>query len=76
MYIVCREEGNETSIGIIIQKKQNWGNDGLWGDFNDILAGIEKSGGKVRLEFFFSQFRSFVDNIEMRDLGFRGRRWT
>lgn len=44
------------------------------GDFNDIPEAGEKVGGKQRPIFSFTQFRAFVDSMEIQDLGFKGRR--
>lgn len=48
----------------------------MGGDFNDILEGAKKMGERRRLEYSFNTFRSFVEAMEMKNLEFRGRRWT
>lgn len=48
----------------------------MGGDFNDILEEVEKTWGKQRLAPSFTQFKFFVDSMEMGNLGFKGRRWT
>lgn len=48
----------------------------MGGNFNDILEEVDKSGDRSRSEFSFQVFRAFVDDMEMIDLGFKGRRWT
>lgn len=35
-----------------------------------------KFGGRKRGESSFSSFRSFIRDIEMGEIAFRGRRWT
>lgn len=48
----------------------------MGGDFNDILEAGEKVGGKQKPGSSFTQFRAFVESMEMQDLGFKGRKWT
>lgn len=46
------------------------------GDFNDIIGPEDKQGGRRRVDSSFIPFRAFINNIEMEDVLFKGRRWT
>lgn len=49
---------------------------GYRGGFNEIDALEDKQGGNRRGENSFSFFRSFIRDIEMEEIRFKGRRWT
>lgn len=58
-------------------RKNAWGTRwAVGGDFNDILRQEDKQGGIKRLENSFVPFRTFVRDMCMRELCFKGRRWT
>ena len=62
---------------VIQDRKQLWG--GRWiiaGDFNDILSNKEKWGGRWREEKSFSDFKNFINNNQMIDIGFERNPWT
>ena len=48
----------------------------LIGDFNDILSNGEKEGGNPRSTVSLRDFRNFVANNELVDLGFEGYPFT
>lgn len=47
----------------------------LGGDFNEILKQEDKQGGIRRLESSFIPFRTFIKDIEMGEMCFKGRIW-
>ncbi|CAL9021651.1 unnamed protein product [Prunus brigantina] len=46
------------------------------GDFNEILAAHEKLGGAVRNERQMQNFRQAIDSCGLKDLGYRGPKFT
>ncbi|KAM1777718.1 hypothetical protein ACFX11_044341 [Malus domestica] len=52
------------------------GNCLLIGDFNDILSNEEKEGGNQRMAFSIRDFREFVAQNELVDLGYEGYPFT
>ena len=42
----------------------------ITGDFNDITSNEEKYGGKAREDWSFGNFRSFIDENKLIDIGF------
>lgn len=48
----------------------------MGGDFNGIISQEDKHRGKRRRESSFIHFRSFIREMEMEDVNFRGWRWT
>ncbi|KAL0003477.1 hypothetical protein SO802_017258 [Lithocarpus litseifolius] len=46
------------------------------GDFNEILRGHEKLGGSPRREVEMEAFREVVDELDLIDLGFTGKKFT
>ncbi|XP_074265228.1 uncharacterized protein LOC141587653 [Silene latifolia] len=48
----------------------------MFGDFNEILSPEEKEGGSHRGERQMDAFRETLDDCALRDLGFRGNRFT
>ena len=62
---------------MIQDRKRLWG--GKWiiaGDFNDILSNEEKWGGRWREEKSFSDFKNFINDNQMVDIGFERNPWT
>lgn len=56
---------------VIERRKQIWGSQWLiLGDMNDIT--FEKWGGKIRPEFNFKDFKTFISNNDLIDTGFEG----
>lgn len=47
----------------------------FWGDCNDFVSQDDKQGGRMRPESSFAFFRSFVRDMEVGDILFKGRRW-
>lgn len=45
-------------------------------DFNEIMTHEDKKGGNRRSESSFALFRSFIRDMKMEEILFRGRRWT
>ncbi|XP_042983207.1 uncharacterized protein LOC122312617 [Carya illinoinensis] len=48
----------------------------VFGDFNEILHPHEKCGGRPRMEWQISAFRQALTDCCLRDLGFKGNRFT
>ncbi|BFG29057.1 hypothetical protein CerSpe_153310 [Prunus speciosa] len=48
----------------------------VMGDFNEILDSSEKQGGNIRTERSMHDFRSFVADSQLLDLGFEGYPFT
>lgn len=46
------------------------------GDFNELLFHHEKNGGKPRLERQLSDFREFIEECDLRDLGYSSNKYT
>lgn len=46
------------------------------GDFNEIASNEEKDGGVRRKEWSFRNFKNFIRDNELIDLGFKGTPWT
>ena len=58
---------------MIGERKGLWENKRLIAkDFNDIVSNEEKWGGKAREEWFFNQFRNFISDNQLVDVGFEG----
>lgn len=61
----------------LTNRSKIWGkNKVLIGDFNDIISNDEKWGGRVRPNWTFSDFKGFINNNELLDIGFEGLPWT
>ena len=63
---------------VIERRKELWGQRWLiLGDFNDITSNEEKwGGGRRREECSFKDFRHFINQNGLIDLGFEGNPWT
>lgn len=48
----------------------------LAGDFNDIISNEEKLGGSARSDRTLKDFKGFILDNELIDLGFDGHPWT
>ncbi|KAF5443558.1 hypothetical protein F2P56_036105, partial [Juglans regia] len=60
-------------------RRLNSGVDGPWlvgGDFNELLHFNEKRGGRPRSENQMEAFRNVIFDCSLRDLGFRGPKYT
>lgn len=58
-------------------RKNAWGQRWfLGGNCNDYASHDDKQGGNMRPESAFSPFRTFVRDMDMEAIFFRGRRWT
>lgn len=61
----------------LVRRKDSWGQKWVMGgDFNDIREHEEKEGGNRRLESSFWSFRSFIADLEMGEVKFRGEAFT
>lgn len=64
-------------MGMPETKKITWGRKWILGGyFNEIICQEDKYGGKRRPDSSFVPFRTFIREMEMEDVTFRGRRWT
>lgn len=62
---------------ILLEMKKLWNMRWvLGGDFNEIVALEDKQGGIRRGENSFCSFRSFIRNMKIEKIRFKGRRWT
>ena len=62
---------------VIEQRKRMWRS--RWiiaGDLNDIISNKEKWGGTTRAEWSFKDFRNFITDNQLIDIGFEGNPWT
>lgn len=67
----------KTQWEFLKEKRRKWGI--RWvigGDFNDIICHEDKKGGTRRLENSFYQFRSFIRDMEIEEIRFKGKKWT
>lgn len=48
----------------------------IMGDMNDIVSNSEKWGGNQRSEGRLQDFRSFINDNELVDIGYEGKPWT
>lgn len=46
------------------------------GDFNEIVSQEDKQGGKRKGKGLFNPVRALIREMEIREVAFRGRRWT
>lgn len=46
------------------------------GDFNDITKNEEKNGGIKMQSSYFIPFNSFISDMKMGEVSFKGRTWT
>ena len=46
------------------------------GDFNDLYSNEEKWRGRIRQEWSFFDFRQFIQENQLIDIGFEGNPWT
>lgn len=59
------------------ERKQLWGEKWvMWGDFNERNNNEEKKGGRTRQESSFTGFRTFISEMGMEDISYRGRTFT
>ena len=62
---------------MIQARKRLWGDRWLLaGDFNDIVANNDKWGGNRREEGSFKDFKDFINENQLMDVGFEGHPWT
>ena len=77
IYASCVDNIRKNQWKIIENRKRMWGS--RWiivGDFNDIRSNEEKWDGSARQEWSFKDFRNFIANSELINIGFKGYRWT
>lgn len=55
---------------------EEMGSRGGRGDFNDIVTQADKQGGNRRVDSSINLFRTFITEIKMGEVTFRGKRWT
>lgn len=77
VYLSTDDHIRKTQWECLKQKRFGWGRRWiLGGDFNDIMCHEDKAGGRRRLDSSFTHFRTFIREMGMKDVTFRGRRWT
>ncbi|CAL9003580.1 unnamed protein product, partial [Prunus brigantina] len=66
-----------SQLGVLQERFNTWQEGGLvMGDFNDILDASEKVGGRPRLMQSMDDFRRFVTDSNLLDLGYEGYPFT
>lgn len=77
LYASCDPLIRREQWRVISRRKRLWGDRFLIaGDFNDILSNEEKWGGVVREERSFRNFKDFIDQNNLVDIGYDGQPWT
>ena len=77
LYASCDSLIRREQWRVISRRKRLWGDRFLIaGDFNDILSNEEKWGGVVREERSFRNFKDFIDQNNLVDIGYDGQPWT
>ncbi|CAA0813904.1 Unknown protein, partial [Striga hermonthica] len=62
---------------LLEEEKLSWGDTWfLIGDWNDLCSMAEKKGGRVRSDFSFAHFNSFIQNMEMDEVSMVGYQFT
>lgn len=62
---------------MLTSRKSIWGEYRVvMGDFNDLVSNCEKWGGRVREEWSFKDFKMFIQENELADMGWEENPWT
>ncbi|XP_071915285.1 uncharacterized protein [Coffea arabica] len=62
---------------VIVRRSCLWGDAwAIMGDLNNITSNNEKWGGRLRSDMSFLDFKSFINDNELQDIGFEGVPWT
>ncbi|XP_071906010.1 uncharacterized protein [Coffea arabica] len=77
IYASCDNQVRKNQWEVISRRKSLWGdNQIIMGDFNDVCSNEEKWGGRMREEWSFHDFRRFIQENQLIDVGFEGNPWT
>ncbi|XP_071905749.1 uncharacterized protein [Coffea arabica] len=77
VYASCDDQIRKQQWKVIQARKGLWGERWLLdGDFNDILSNEEKWGGNWREDRSFKDFKDFLNENQLMDIGFEGHPWT
>ena len=77
IYASCDHMSRKEQWRVLRNRRNLWGPRYIIaGDFNDILSNDEKWGGVLREERSFRDFRDFIDQNSLIDIGFEGQPWT
>ncbi|XP_071924702.1 uncharacterized protein [Coffea arabica] len=77
IYASCDATTKKNQWKVLNERKRLWGR--RWivaGDFNDIVSNEEKWGERRREEWTFRDFKQFIADNELIDIGFDGNPWT
>ena len=77
IYASCDVATRKNQWKVLNERKRLWGQ--RWivaGDFNDIVSNEEQWGGRRREEWTFRDFKQFIADNELIDVGFDGNPWT
>ena len=77
IYVSTNNQVRKNQWQVVQRRKVLWGpRRMIAGDFNDITSNEEKWGGRKRKEGTFHDFRNFIEQNGLIDLGFEGNPWT
>ncbi|XP_027158428.1 uncharacterized protein LOC113760053 [Coffea eugenioides] len=72
-----RKSSEARSVGSLDRRKVGWGDKWIIiGDFNDITSNDEKWCGRRRDNRSFHDFRKFINENQLLDVGYIGKPWT
>ncbi|XP_071900968.1 uncharacterized protein [Coffea arabica] len=77
IYASCDAQIRKEQWRVLRDRSRLWGDRFLIaGDFNDIVSNDEKWGGTIREERSLRDFKDFIDQNKLTDLGYEGHPWT
>ncbi|XP_071906102.1 uncharacterized protein [Coffea arabica] len=77
VYASCDSHIRKGQWEVINRRKSGWGDKWIiMGDFNDITSNEEKWEGRVRDAKNFQDFREFINDNKLIDIGYEGKPWT
>ncbi|XP_027150198.1 uncharacterized protein LOC113750422 [Coffea eugenioides] len=77
IYASCDAQIRKEQWRVLRDRSRLWGDRFLIaGDFNDIVSNDEKWGGTIREKRSLKDFKDFIDQNKLTDLGYEGHPWT
>lgn len=77
IYASCEDQVRKNQWKVVKDRSRLWGEKWIiMGDFNDIVSNEEKWGGRTREDWSFKDFKQFIEDNQLIDLGFEGNPWT
>ncbi|XP_071912179.1 uncharacterized protein [Coffea arabica] len=77
IYASCDSQVRRGQWEVLNRRKVGWGDKWIIiGDFNDIISNDEKWGGRRRDNRSFHDFRKFINENQLLDVGYIGKPWT